>query len=58
MIEPYKSYGGRGGIPPSNPLPLQIYLSSNENHFYTSPDAPRLLIKFIWAHINHAAKTF
>ena len=23
-----------------------------------SPDAPGLLIKFIWAHINHATKTF
>ena len=41
--------GGGGGL---------IYLSSHENHFYTSPDAPGLLIKFIWAHINHATKTF
>ena len=40
------------------PPPLLIYLSSHENHFYTSRDAPGLLIKFIWAHINHAAKTF
>ena len=38
--------------------PLLIYLSSYENHFYSSPDAPGLLIKFIWVHINHAAKTF
>ena len=30
----------------------------NENHLYISPGAPGLLIKFIWAHINHAAKTF
>ena len=28
------------------------------NLFVTSPDAPGLLIKFTWAHINHAAKTF
>ena len=39
-------------------FPLLIYLSSHENHFYNSPDAPGLLIKFIWAHINYAAKTF
>ena len=39
------STGRGGGGPP-------------ENHFYTSPDATGLLIKFIWAHINHAAKTF
>ena len=38
--------------------PLLIYLSSHENQFYTNPDAPGLLIKFIWAHIIHAAKTF
>ena len=46
---------GDGG---SNGLPQLIYLSSHENHFYTSPDAPVLLIKFIWARINHTAKTF
>ena len=40
------------------PAPLLVYLSSHENHFYTSPDAPGLLIKFMWAHIIHAAKTF
>ena len=31
----------------SNGSPLLIYLSSHENHFYTSPGAPGLLIKFI-----------
>ena len=37
---------------------LLVSLSSHENHFSTSSDAPRLLIKFLWAHINHDAKTF
>ena len=45
--------GGVQWIPP-----LLIYLSPHENHFYTSADAYVLLIKFIWAHINHAAKNF
>ena len=40
------------------PAPLLVYLSSHENQFYASPDAPGLLIKFMWAHIIHAAKTF
>ena len=40
------------------PPPLLICLSSHESYFYTSSDAPGLLIKFTWAHINHAATTF
>ena len=51
-------WGGGGGMEGSNGPLLLIYLSSHGNHLYTSPDAPGLLIKFIWTHINHAAKTF
>ena len=43
------------------PLPhtnLFVITLNHENHFYTSPDAPGLLIKFIWAHTDHANKTF
>ena len=47
--------GGAGWV---QSTPLLIYLSSHEKHFYIGPDAPGLLIKFIWARINHAAKTF
>ena len=50
----YVGVGGGVSIGP----PLLIYMSSHENHSHTSPDAPGLLIKFIWAHINHATKTF
>ena len=42
----------------SNGPRLLIYLSSHENHFYVTSDAPGLLIKFLWVHINYAAKTF
>ena len=45
----------------SPPLPhtnLFVITLNHENHFYTSPDAPGLLIKFIWAHTDHANKTF
>ena len=50
-----KKFGGEGvqWIPA-----LLIYFSSHENHFYINPDPLGLLIKFIWVHINHAAKTF
>ena len=50
-----KRLGGAGWV---QSTPLLIYLSSHEKHFYTGPDAPGLLIKFIWARINHAAETF
>ena len=44
-----------GGIQWSSPA---TFLLSHENHFYTSPDAPEVLIKFVCAYINHVAKTF
>ena len=56
--------GGLGGWGvgvhgPMSPPPANLFVITGKPLLYqTSPDAPRLLIKFIWAHINHAAKTF